>query len=186
MTPLIETPRLRLRGPGYGDARRLADYLGNFAVSGNLSRVPHPYTVDHAWDWLSRWRADAVPAETQFVLELKGEGAVGVAGFHMENSAAAIGYWLGEPHWGQGLMSEALYAILDWYFDVTNSDIVLSGVFHFNMASAALQMKFGFVETGRSSRHCLARGEEVEHIDTELTREAYVLSRPKPKGIAAQ
>ena len=47
-------------------------------------------------------------------------------------------------------------------------------------------MKLGFVETGRSTRHCLARGEELEHIDTELTREAYVLSRPKPRKVAAQ
>ena len=186
MIPMLETSRLRLRGPGYGDARRLVEYLGNFAVSGNLAKVPHPYTADDAWEWLSRWRADARPSQAQFVIELKGEGAAGAVSFREEDGVAILGYWLGEPHWGQGLMSEALYAVLDWYFDVTEADIVVSGAFHFNMASEALQMKFGFVETGRSTRHCLARGEELEHIDTELTREAYLLSRPKPKGIAAQ
>ena len=186
MTPYLETPRLRLRSPGFGDARRITEYLSSFAVAGNLARVPHPYTLDDAREFLSRWRADAPPHDTRFVIELKNEGAIGIVGFHNNDGDAEIGYWLGEPYWGQGLMSEALYAILDWYFDVTEADIVVSGVFPFNMASAALQMKLGFVETGTSKRHCLARGEDLEHIDTELTREAYEQSRPKPKGIAAQ
>ncbi|MBU1175549.1 MAG: GNAT family N-acetyltransferase [Alphaproteobacteria bacterium] len=186
MTPCLETPRLRLRSPGFGDARRLTEFLDNFAVSGNLAKVPHPYTIEDARTWLSAWRADAPPRETRFVVELRDEGAIGMVGFRDCDGEAMVGYWLGEPHWGQGLMTEALCAALDWYFAVTDADVVVSGVFHFNMASAALQMKFGFVETGRSMSHCLARGQELEHIDTELTREAYELSRPKPKRIAAQ
>lgn len=186
MTPLIETPRLRLRAPGFGDAKRLADFLGNFSVAGNLARVPHPYTIDDARSWLAGWRAGAPANETGFIIEYKGEGAIGVAGFHNNGADAELGYWIGEPFWGQGIISEALYSVLDWYFDTTPADYIVSGVFHFNMASAAVQMKLGFVETGRSMRHCLARGEEVEHIDTELTREAYVLSRPKSKKVAAQ
>ena len=187
MTPLLETPRLRLRGPGFGDARQLASLLDNFAVSGNLARVPHPYSIEDAREWLGGWRADAPPYDTSFILDLNGEGAVGVAGFSLQPEGhCELGYWLGEPYWGQGLMSEALYAILDWYFEVTDADFVQSGMFHFNMASAALQMKLGFVETGLSNRHCLARGESIEHIDTELTREAYELSRPKLRKDAAQ
>lgn len=186
MTPLLETPRLRLRAPGFGDARRLTAFLDNFAVSGNLARVPHPYTLEHADAWLAGWRADAAPADTCFILELRDIGAIGSIGFQSRDGVAEIGYWLGEPFWGQGLMSEALYAALDWYFEMTDADYINSGLFHFNMASAAVQMKFGFVETGRSMRHCLARGKELEHIDTELTREAYELSRPKPRKAAAQ
>lgn len=186
MTPYLETPRMRLRGPGFGDARRMTDFLSNFAVSGNLARVPHPYTIDDARAWLGGWRADCATNDTCFILDYRGEGAIGMAGFHDRDGVAELGYWLGEPYWNQGLMSEALYAILDWYFDTTIADYIVSGVFHFNMASAALQMKFGFAETGRSTRHCLARGKELEHIDTELTREAYAASRPKQKKVAAQ
>jgi RimJ/RimL family protein N-acetyltransferase len=81
-----------------------------------------------------------------------------------------IGYWLGEPFWNRGFMTEAAIAILDWYFGATTSVSVSSGVFHFNRASLAVQKKLGFTETGRSFRLCLARKEEVRHIDTELTR----------------
>jgi len=37
----------------------------------------------------------------------------------------------------------------------------------------AIQTKLGFTQTGRSSLLCLARGAEVEHIDTQLTRSVW-------------
>ncbi len=183
MTPLLTTPRLRLRSPGIGDATKLAELLNNFAVSGNLARVPHPYTIDHADAWLGSWRAGAKPAETSFIIEHIGEGAVGVLGFDNKQGEAHIGYWLGEPHWGHGIMTEATTAAVTWYFDTTKDEYITSGVFHFNMASLAIQQKLGFVETGRSTVHCLARNEDVEHIDTELTRDAFeaYCKRPEPQ-----
>jgi len=83
-------------------------------------------------------------------------------------------------------MTEAMRAVLWWYFASTRADLVLSGVFHFNMASLAIQQKLGFVETGRSVVHCLARGQDVEHIDTELTRDAYAGSTPEPLRVLAK
>ena len=50
---------------------------------------------------------------------------------------------------------------------------MISGVFAFNAASLAVQKKLGFIETGRSRLHCLARAADLEHIDTELTRSAW-------------
>lgn len=173
MTPLLTTERLRLRSPGIGDASRLADFLNNYAVAGNLSVVPYPYTITDANQWLGKWRADAKPTDTQFIIERVGEGAIGVIGYRKKDEDAHIGYWLGEPFWNQGLMSEALKAVIGWYFSVTHADLITSGIFHFNMPSLAIQQKLGFVETGRSSLHCLARSEYIEHIDTELTRDAF-------------
>jgi RimJ/RimL family protein N-acetyltransferase len=182
MPPLTETSRLRLRPPGMGDAVRIAELLNNFAVTGNLSVVPFPYSLEDARNWLGQWRADAAPTDMHFIIELANEGAVGVIGNHIEDDNAHIGFWLGEPFWNQGIMSEALKAVLNWYFDTTLADKVTSGVFHFNMASLAVQQKLGFVETGRSTLHCLARGEDIEHIDTELTREAFEALALKCKG----
>src|SRR6185437_13218425 len=81
-----------------------------------------------------------------------------------------IGYWLGEPFWNRGFMTEAVGAIVDWYFEATRAVTLGSGVFSFNRASLAVQRKLGFTETGSSYRLCLARKQEVRHIDTELTR----------------
>ena len=45
-----------------------------------------------------------------------------------------------------------------------------SGVFAENRASLRVQHKLGFAAIGRSTRHSLARGEAIPHIDTVLTR----------------
>jgi RimJ/RimL family protein N-acetyltransferase len=166
----LRTERLILRQPRPDDAARTAHLLNNFHVAGNLSRVPYPYHEADAVGWIAAWRADLPPAATGFTLELPGEGLIGHCGFHPDTQGTVIGYWLGEPFWNRGFMTEAATAALDWYFEVTAAAAVGSGVFAFNTASLAVQKKLGFTETGTSHRLCLARGEEVRHIDTELSR----------------
>lgn len=173
MDVILKSRRLTLRQPKPSDAERLAQYLNNFAVAGNLSRVPYPYRLADAKAWLRTWRPDRPAAETGFTIDLEGEGLIGHVGFHDDEQGTVIGYWLGEPYWNRGFMSEACAAALGWYFDVTKAPSIASGVFHFNKASLAIQRKLGFTETGSSYRLCLARGEEVRHIDTELTREVW-------------
>ena len=172
MTLTLTTARLTLRPPEISDALAVTRYLNNFAVAGNLATVPYPYCVSDAQNWLSR-QSGRPPQETGFALDLEGAGYVGQVGFHQERGGATLGYWLGEPFWYRGLMTEAVTAVVAWYFSAVPDAKILSGVFHFNKASLAIQKKLGFVVTATSRRHCLARGEEVRHIDTELTRAAW-------------
>ena len=173
MTPLLTTRRLRLRAPAIGDATRLTQFLGNLEVAKNLARIPHPFTIEHAKHILTSWRADAGPNNTRFVIEFGDTGAIGIIGLRSGEDGPHLGYWIGQPFWAHGIMTEAMKAVVHWYFSVTRADTILSSAFHFNMASISIQHKLGFVETGRSSIHCLASGEDVECIDTELTREAF-------------
>lgn len=177
MDVTLRTPRLTLRQPMMDDASRVARFLDNFAVAGNLSRVPYPYRLADAKAWLRTWRADTPAGETGFMIDLDGEGVIGNVGFHRDIEGNVIGYWLAQPFWNRGLMSEAVRGALDWYFETTEAPTLASGVFHFNKASLAIQKKVGFVEIGTSTRLCLARGEEVRHIDTELSRAAWAEHR---------
>lgn len=170
----LQTSRLTLRLPLDSDAERIALYLNDYAVAGNLARVPFPYRLSDARAWLRSRRADLPPSETNFAIDVPGEGFAGQVGFHLSDHGVVIGYWLGTPFWGRGIMTEAATAALDWYFATTGDDVVRSGVFAFNQASLAIQRKLGFAETGRSTLLCLARGREVEHIDTRLTRAAWM------------
>jgi RimJ/RimL family protein N-acetyltransferase len=177
MDVTLKTARLLLRQPRLSDAERLTRFLDNFAVSGNLARVPYPYRLSDAKAWLRSWRPDRPAGETGFTIDLPGEGLIGHVGFHNDTEGTVIGYWLAQPFWNRGLMSEAVQAALDWYFAVTDAHVIASGVFAFNKASLAIQRKMGFAEVGAANRFCLARGEEVRHIDTELTRAAWVERR---------
>ena len=69
----------------------------------------------------------------------------------------------------QGLMSEALEALLDKLLRADELDFVVSGYFSFNAASAALHRKLGFrpLFTHKERRG----GETVEVIETVLFRE---------------
>ncbi len=179
LSETITTPRLVLRAPRDSDAEAIAHHLNDFAVAGNLARVPFPYHLEDAQAWL-RTRRPGLPAEqANFALELEG-AYIGQVGFHPGPRGPIIGYWLGQPFWGRGLMSEAVSACLFWFFGATNAPRVYSGVFHFNAASLAIQNKLGFTETGRSTLLCLAREAEVEHIDTQLTRERFLMRAQVP------
>jgi RimJ/RimL family protein N-acetyltransferase len=173
MTPTLVTDRLILRPPQQGDAELIALYLNDLDVAGNLARVPFPYYLSDAWAWLRTQRADLTPHTVNFAIELAGVGYVGHIGYQPMGKDAVIGYWLGKPHWGQGIMSEAAPAAIDWYFGATDAPALYSGVFHFNAASLAIQRRLGFTETGRSTLLCLARNAELEHIDTKLTRSVW-------------
>jgi RimJ/RimL family protein N-acetyltransferase len=171
MDVTLTTARLVLRQPHRSDARRIARYLNNFAVAGKLSTVPYPYAESDAHWWLDQWRPDRPACETGFMIELPGEGVIGNCGYHPNvHNVPVIGYWLGEPFWNRGFMSEAAAAVLDWYFGATDAASIQSGVFHFNKASLAVQKKLGFTEIGTGTLHCLARQEDLRHIDTRLTR----------------
>lgn len=173
MNVTLRTPHFILRPAQVGDAEPIARYLNDFAVAGNLARVPFPYHLSDAKAWL-RSRVPGLPVEeTNFSIELPGAGLAGHVGFHLGPQGPIIGYWLGQPFWGRGIMTAAVTASLDWFFEATAAETIYSGVFHFNHASLAIQHKLGFTETGRSTLLCLARGAEVEHIDTKLTQSVW-------------
>jgi RimJ/RimL family protein N-acetyltransferase len=173
MNVTLHTQRLILRPAQPDDAEPIARYLNDFAVAGNLARVPFPYHLSDAKAWLRTRRPSLPVEETNFAIELTGEGLIGHVGFHNGPAGPIIGYWLGQPFWNRGLMSEAAAASIAWFFEATRHDTLHSGVFHFNRASLAIQTRLGFIETGRSTLLCLARDAEVEHIDTQLTRSVW-------------
>lgn len=173
MTPTLRTDRLILRAPQMGDAEPIARFLNDMDVAGNLARVPFPYHLSDARTWLATQKGDQRLNQTSFSIELAGEGYVGHIGYQPMGRGAILGYWLGKPYWGKGIMTEAAMAAVKWFFDTSDAPAIVSGVFHFNTASLAIQRRLGFVETGRSTLLCLARGAELEHIDTKLTRARY-------------
>ena len=88
------------------DAERVALLLNNFAVAGNLSRVPYPYHLSDAKAYLKLRRPDAPPDETGFAIDLEGVGFIGQVGYHTDvHGHTVLGYYLGQPFWGRGIMT---------------------------------------------------------------------------------
>ena len=95
------------------DLASLVRYADNRKIWLNLrDRFPHPYTRRDGRDFIHLARSQR--PETMFALEVDGEAAGGI-GFvqhtDVERVSAEIGYWLGEPFWGRGIVTEALVAV---------------------------------------------------------------------------
>jgi RimJ/RimL family protein N-acetyltransferase len=167
----IETERLVLRPVAAADLDAIVSGIGDLDVSRMLARVPYPYARADAESFLA---ATSEAAGRNIALTIAdASGVVGGLGLTGVRSEREFGYWLAKPAWGKGYATEAGRAFLAFLFDEAGLDIVRSGVFHDNPASLRVQSKLGFERIGTRMVRCLARGRDIEHIDTILTRDRY-------------
>lgn len=153
------TPRLTLR-PGWPeDATALTAAIAHEAVAFRLSRLPWPYTIEHAAEWLNR------PKGPEVVLQiLAHEGPcprmIGAIGIHPDEALGGyeIGYWLTPDAWGRGYATEAGRAMLGIARYGMGLKRLHSGHFIDNPASGRVLAKLGFRNTGVEMRQCLALG----------------------------
>ena len=83
-----------------------------------------------------------------------------------------LGYWLGEPFWGAGLMSEAARAFVAHFFAMKPDDVLYSGAFSENAASLRIQEKLGFRRDGGNMFYSRPRDGEFPHVRPRLPRAA--------------
>jgi RimJ/RimL family protein N-acetyltransferase len=147
--PVIETPRLRLRAPRRSDAARIAALCSDFEVARTTARLPHPYALADAEAFLASGDGLDRARDVNFALDHPIEGLVGLLGFFGEPAAATeIGYWLGRPYWGAGLMTEAVTAALAWAARDWGRTYVRAWRLDENPASDAVLVKAGSLYTG--------------------------------------
>ncbi|HEY4202490.1 MAG TPA: GNAT family N-acetyltransferase [Devosiaceae bacterium] len=164
----LKSSRLTLRLPRAEDAERIVTGLSDFEVIRWLPAIPFPYALPFAHEWLDKITPESTPGQATFAIDLVGEGLVGCIGIERE-----LGFWLAQPFWGRGLMTEAAELLLDWHFS-SGSEQLGSGAVAGNDRSLAVQKKLGFVESGnRRTVYVNALQSHAERIDTVLTREAY-------------
>jgi len=142
----IETPRLVLRAPIRGDVPDLVKLADNKKIYEVLARLPNPYT-----------RADGIafveifaqrPDERPYAITL-GDQLIGVVGLsYPAGQLPELGYWLGEPHWGKGYMSEAVKALLEAVFATGLYPRLQARALKTNAGSLNVLEKAGFKRTG--------------------------------------
>jgi RimJ/RimL family protein N-acetyltransferase len=173
----IRTARLVLRRIQASDAEPIFALFNNWEIVRWLSPPPWPYTRADAEAYIRRTLEPAAEsAESAFAIVLDGSliGGIGVrirpAGSTQSNAGPWIGYWLGQPYWRHGYMTEAAAGLIRQVFATTPHDTIYSGVFAGNDASLRVQEKLGFVRYGEAMLHSTPRGGEFPHINTMLTR----------------
>jgi RimJ/RimL family protein N-acetyltransferase len=85
-----------------------------------------------------------------------------------------IGYWLAEEHWGKGIMTDAVNAVIARFFSVMMGETLFSSVMADNPASLRVQGKLGFDASGVEDVYSESRSASVRLITTELTFGGYM------------
>ena len=105
----IETPRLWLRWPTARDETAIERLVGD--VAERTAVIPHPYPKGAAGSFIYAARVgNAQGSALAFALApiARPQELLGIVSLHQEDGVPTLGYWLGKPFWGRGLMSEAV------------------------------------------------------------------------------
>jgi RimJ/RimL family protein N-acetyltransferase len=148
----LETRRLWLRWPRAADAAVFRALANDWEVARWTAALPHPYALADAEQFIRDSReANLRGSALRLALTLKsGErDVVGVIGVEAHEGRPMLGYWLGRPFWGQGLMSEAVAAMVHAFFLFSDGEELYARVSEENAASRGVLEKRGFVEVER-------------------------------------
>ena len=145
---MIETERLILRPWQEADAEALYKYASDPDI-GYPAGFPAHTGVENSRQIIKN--VLAVP-ETYAVC-LKNGAPIGSIGLKLKGSTdmtdredeCELGYWIGKPFWGQGLIPEAARAILSHAFENLGMRAVWCGYYEGNEKSKRVQEKLGFV-----------------------------------------
>ena len=148
------------------DAEQLVLLANNANVSRYLTYMfPYPYTPEDAEWWIST--GSTLDGAVSRVVEFNGQ-FVGGAGLTRlkawKNHQAEIGYWLGEPFWGQGIATEALKQMTAYAFDVMQVKKLFAPVLKPNIASMRVLEKCGYVREGEFSMEVFKNGQFYDTV----------------------
>lgn len=149
--PQLETKRLVLREMQPDDAEALFRVLSDAEVMRYYDSQPFT-TLEESFQTIARHRRRFEQQEAiRWGITLKGENIViGNCGFawEMQDRCAELGYVLSRSYWRQGIMTEALQAVLAFGFDTKHVHRVEAEVMVNNIASIRTLQKLHFQEEG--------------------------------------
>jgi RimJ/RimL family protein N-acetyltransferase len=174
MRRIITTQRLHLRTLVDSDATAIADQIGDYDVAHKLSRVPYPYHLSDANEFLA-WDKTGDQKKTRrsaICLRETPEdlrGAISIE-WHEEKQCAELGYWLAKPLWGKGLMTEAVAAVVEHAFTIAHIDHLVACFFKDNPASGKVLLRNGFEIQDDGTCFSRAQGCNVAMTNVQLSK----------------
>ena len=164
--PVLETERLRLRKLTMHDAQDIYDYSRDPQVARHVLWDAHRSIGESRAYLRFMLRKYRMTEPASWGIELKSTGKIlGTIGFmwiQPDNAAAEVGYSLSRAYWGQGIMTEALKAVIDYAFCSLNLNRVEAMHEVDNPASGAVMRKCGMLHEGTQRQKLLNKGRYVD------------------------
>ena len=147
----LQTKRLILRPWKESDTEALYKYAQNPNVGPIAGWAPHT-SIENSREIIKT--VLSAPETYAVVLKETGEaiGSIGImtakSEIHSANisdNECEIGYWIGEPYWGRGLIPEAVKELLRYAFEDLRQNKVWCGYYDGHEKSKRVQEKCGFI-----------------------------------------
>ena len=172
---VLETERLYIRRFEEKDLPDFYAYASNPHVGPSAGWKPHE-SMEESEEILKEF----IKSADIFAMEHKKDGKViGSLGLHEDRKrdfrgSRMIGYAMGKDYWGQGLMTEAVNALLEYAFKELDMKIISAYHYPFNQRSKRVILKAGFTLEGTlKMASSLYDGQVVDDVCYALTREEF-------------
>lgn len=154
------------------DHADLVAEANSHAVWRNLSHLfPHPYTPADATSWIALCIDQDPPQNLVIAVDDRLIGVCGMDRFEGVNYyTAEVGYWLGERHWGKGIMTVALRAFVGYVWEAFDVQRLQATAFAWNPSSGRVLEKNGFTLEGVHRSAVFKDGEFVDLLHYSLLR----------------
>lgn len=174
--PILLSPRLVMRAPHEDDIDALAHLANNANIATMVARMPHPYTVADAADFVRRTRDGAIGKCVYAITKADNGAFLGCCGIepHEDGRTVELGYWLGEPYWNQGYVTEAAHALIDMAFRTRDIEQIDARCRVMNIPSRRVIQKCGFQFQATGMVQSLAVGGMVPVEWYRLDRKTWV------------
>ena len=163
---MVKELGVSLREWSMEDAADLKVAISNKKILDNLrDGIPYPYTEEDAEEFIHA--ALAAEKETQYSFAVTYDGkAIGSIGvFRKENVhrlTAELGYYIAEPYWGKGIMTEAVKQMCTYIFENTDIIRIFAEPYASNQASCRVLEKAGFQLEGTLRQNAVKNGQLVD------------------------
>ena len=181
MMPTIRTKRLTLRAAKMSDAEDLYEYSRDPAVAKHVLWDAHTsiHQTRAYIRYLIRQYKNGQPSS--FVISITETGkVVGTIGFmwiQQENRSAEVGYSLSRRYWNQGIMSEALQAVVEFGFTKLNLNRIEAQHECDNPASGKVMLHAGMRHEGTLRQRIYNKGRYADVDLYAIVRSDYLKNR---------
>jgi RimJ/RimL family protein N-acetyltransferase len=161
-----------LRSWDFDDRESLVYYANNYNIARYMTdRFPYPYTLQDANSFIEMASTGRPP--NILAIEVEGKAAGGI-GLHMQpdiyRKNAEMGYWLGEPYWGKGIITNAIIEMTRYGFANWDINRIFARPFGTNKASQRVLEKAGFTLEGKFEKSLYKNNEYLDELIYAIRR----------------
>ncbi|MCL2383468.1 MAG: GNAT family N-acetyltransferase [Oscillospiraceae bacterium] len=145
------------------DAEELSNAMNNKKILDNLrDGIPYPYTIEHAKEFIMKMLSVKTDSEYSWaiIVDNKVAGNIGaIRKSNIHSHTAEMGYYISEPHWGKGIMTNVVKEVCKYIFENTDIIRIFAEPFADNIASCKVLEKAGFELEGVLRKNAIKNGE---------------------------